>query len=212
MAILRGVAFFAAILCAVFVRSDERQPIEIPLKDIWAYSMPGTKHTAELEADLAGNVPKGDEDQKLTLEIRRSLDKHADKPREAFAVLGTGSDALEEAHAVLTGKKKQQDSFPPNKEISIVFFSYRMGVYVHLDRVERRENKIEIHYSFVPHHSAEVTEHFALIPLRKLPSGEYSVDIIQSPIDAVLLQKKLLAVDEKSAQKYVCKPFVFSIR
>src|SRR6266576_3264860 len=112
---MRLLLLIVAIIFVAAAKADESKPVTIPLKDIWAHRMPGTKDVAELEPDAAGNIPKSDRDRPLTLEIRRALDAHHGEPQEAFAVLGSGRNALEEAHAVLTGQKQPLNSFPPEQ-------------------------------------------------------------------------------------------------
>src|SRR5436853_3199176 len=101
---MRWLSFLVAIAFAAVAIAGEPddKAMSIPLKDIWAFQMPGTKDVTKLE--VAGKVIKGDADLPLTSEIRASVVRAAGGPGRGFAVLGTGSEALQDAHKVLTGK------------------------------------------------------------------------------------------------------------
>ncbi len=146
----------------------------IPLKSIWAYEMPGTRVLSE----------RGDENAVLN-EIRRSLKfdpkKHPTAP-EGFAVRGEGLEALREAQAVLVKGEKPRTSFKDDDSISLVFFSYEFGAYVHVTSVEQRESVVQVAYRFVQHQTRELTEHIALIPLGRMKEGTIRV-VINHQID-----------------------------
>ena len=197
------VALLAVAIGAVSAR--------IPLKNIWAHDMPGTKNVAELEPDAQSKVPKADRDRPLALGIRQSLQYQVGQvPGEGFVVTGTGRSALQAAHDVLTDKKRRQSGFPTNSELSIVFFSYQFGDYIHLESVEQSKNVIEIRYRFVPHMTREVTEHFAIIPLGKLEPGKYQVDIVNDSAGSKAVESPM-GSDQGWANKVICKSFSFSV-
>ncbi len=200
----------------VMVLALAADSVEIPLKDIWALDMPGTQDIRKLEATATSKDEKNDADLPLISRIRGATAKPRGEPREAFAVLGSGIDALRRAASDMAGETKPQESFPAGSDVSLVFFSYTTGMYVYLDKVERRGNFFEIKYHFVPHLTKEMTDHFALIPLGAIESGVYSVDIVQSPMDMSRVstagKKPAATTDAKSAEKFVCRPFSFSVR
>ena len=134
--------------------------------------------------------------------------------------MGTGIDALRRAHAVFAEGKKPRDTFAPESAITIVFFSYQFGTYVHLQQVELRENIIDVEYRFVPHGEIYLTAHFALIPLGKLPIGKYQVRIIQAPPvqesrvgghEALKLNRRNRTLEKESGLRFVCGSFAFSV-
>ncbi len=155
----------------------------IPLKDIWAYEMPGTRDVHELEPDMFGlkirKLSSAEQialsEKSLTTQILYPLghNKPGQTAIQAFAVTGTGVDALRKAADILSGKKKPQTSFPANSDVSVVFFSYLYGSYVHLNNVEQQPGLINITYRFVPHETANLTRHFALGPIPKYVNGCY---------------------------------------
>ena len=205
-------------------RSEESQPqrselddekpgeevVEIPLDRIWALRMPGTRKIGELEPDKPPLSVHGP----LVGEIRQSLAPAPPKgmqAKSAFAVLGSGEEALRQAHAVLVENKPAQDSFPAGGEISVVFYSHQFGGYVHLDQIRRRNGLVEIKYRFVPHLETYLTEHVALIPLGNLPSGEYEVRIIQVPIEQKFVDYGVKPINSEWERRIVCKSFSFSV-
>jgi hypothetical protein len=201
-------AFVGLLSLPAPLRSEEMH--KIPLDKIWAWQMPGTLDVATLEKDKPPSFAYGP----LVRDILRVLGDAPEegKPaREAFAVQGTGLDALREAHAVLVQKKKPQNTFPAGSEISVVFFSYSSGSYVHLEKVQRRDNVIEIRYRFVPHKTAELTEHIAIAPLGPSPAGEFQVAVIQSPMDERFVKGGFRPVDPAVARQLVSGSFRFSV-
>ncbi len=198
-----GIAFF---LCSAVAADDT---VTIPLKDIWALEMPGTKDVNELDPKqllipmVIGQLRRIPVDQLPPY-------KPADAG-EAFAVVGSGTNALKAAYRVFVDKKKPPQSFASNDAISIVFFAYQFGAYVHVDHVERNGTTIEIFYRFVPHLTAEVTQHFAIIPVGHLSAGDYDVKITQLPMMGGYVPPKAIPIDQDAEQKYVCKPFSFSV-
>lgn len=200
----------ALVSCVAMAESPEEKPTMIPLDQIWALQMPGTRDIGELEADKPPKSMYGP----LVEKIRRALDTAREEGKDAkaaFAVLGTGLDALREAHAVLVQEKKPRETFPSGSEISVVFFSHSFGSYVHLDRVQRRDNVIEIHYRFVPHKTSDLTEHIAIVPLGALPAGEYQITVIQEPMDERFINGGFRPVDSKVAGQVVSGSFRFSV-
>ncbi len=161
---------------------DEAQTI--PLNEIWAWRMPGTLDVGKLDAV---KTPTEITQHPIINEITRIL---AHRPEEgqkagaAFVVRGVGKEALKNAYAVLAKKKKAADVMPIDTDLSVVFYSYMCGRYVRIVSVEQSENVIKVQYRFVMHSTAEMTSHFALIPLKHPPKGLIEVRIQEvSPID-----------------------------
>jgi hypothetical protein len=97
------------------------------------------------------------------------------------------------------------------EDISLVFFSYQAGSFVHVRHVKRRGSVIQIRYQFVPHILAIVTSHFAIMPLGKLPEGKYRVDITQEPMNRGSIGSNGDPKNEKWAEEVICKPFSFAV-
>jgi hypothetical protein len=195
-----ALVFFLGSLMSAAAPDKNKKAVTIPLKNVWGYNMPGTANAEELDAE-----------GELFMSIRRSLWSVPEKgkaAKSAFAVSGTELEVLREVHAVLVEGKKARESLPQNRDIHVVFFSYSNKPYVHLEKVERQGNVVNVHWRFVPHETEETTEHFALIPLGKLPSGKYRVNVIRSSMDAGNLLQR---VRDEVVRRIVCQSFSFTV-
>jgi hypothetical protein len=177
----------------------------IPLKEIWAYKMPGTRNLEEFEEYKLAKLIDG---------IRKSLSadsKHKMKLKTGFAVQGERVEALRAAHEVLVNGGSLSPRLSHRREISVVFFSQQSGYYVRLHEVVRHGRSIEIRYRIIPHKSLELTEHFALIPLGILPPGGFQVNIEQTPLEENHKEPGSRPVKLELAQSLVCKSFSFVV-
>ncbi|OHB74841.1 MAG: hypothetical protein A2W31_06410 [Planctomycetes bacterium RBG_16_64_10] len=212
-----GLAMKRSLLVCVFLTAhvgwalaDESKTVAIPLDQIWAWRMPGTRDIGQLEPNKPAKVACGP----LVGEIRKALSATPANGKEAkpgFAVLGTGLKALRGAHAVLVKNKNPQDTFPANSEISVVFFSYQFGPYVHLEHVKRRDNVVDIAYEFVPHRTEEVTEHLALIPVGNLSSGKYYVKVDRASMEQKNAVQGFRPTTDTDARRIICHSFDFTV-
>jgi hypothetical protein len=177
---------------------------EIPLMEIWGFRIPGTHELRTTrDAEIVRQI------QAIQRALPTAGTKTAGVP-SGFAVLGTGKEALRAARAVIADGKQPSESFPAGSDISLVFFSYKFGSYVHLKKVIRRDHDITIEYVFVPHATKEMSEHFALIPLLNCPEGRIRVEVEQMPSDVLQIQNsELRHVDPEIFRKVVCKSFSF---
>jgi hypothetical protein len=108
------VIFFAALFFATAVHADE--PVKIPLKDIWAYSIPGTTEVSEKEEKPKNATPEewmrfNRESLVNQLYVGLGNRKRGQPADDAFCVAGTGLDALKAAHAVLVKHVQHQKTF-----------------------------------------------------------------------------------------------------
>jgi hypothetical protein len=184
--------------------------IEIPLAEIWAYNMPGTyKMSANRLASGEYAFPGG----AMVLAIHNSLRfvEPEKQVKPSFAVAGTGMDALQSAHKILVDEEDPRETFSLSEEISLIFFSHEFSQYVHLEDVTRRETTITIPYHFVPHGEKVVTNHFALIPLGKLPVGIYKVNVVRSPLEANFNEYGVKPVGRDWELRVVSKSFQFAV-
>jgi hypothetical protein len=150
----------------------------------------------------------------LTSQIgsRLQFSKPGQSAAQAFAVAGAGKDALREAAAVMSGKKKPQTSFSANSNVSVVFFSHSFNCYVHLDKVELQPGLIVISYRFVPHETKQMSSHFALIPIGKLPPGEVKVDIKRLPMGKTFTDAGFKEPASSWESQVVAQPFRFTVK
>ena len=105
----------------------------------------------------------------------------------------------------------QSSPLPPEDEITLVVFSYPCSYFFRLKQVERDENTITVRYQFEPHYSPESTVHFALIPLGKLPIGDYRVKMEQLPMEKQWQEAGFLRVHDARARNLVSLPFSFTV-
>jgi hypothetical protein len=194
---------------------------EIPLKEIWAFDMPDTRDVRELESEAFGEQAKGLpveqqadlQNQSLIGQIRESLKwKDNAKAERGFALSGTGLDALKTAFEVLTGKSQRSDSLPSDGEVTVVFFSRQSGSHVQIYQVVRNGNIIEVRYRFAPHDDAYQTEHFALIPLGKLPRGLYQVKVVRGPMEDKNTSVGFTEKKDSDASRIVSRSFKFGVK
>jgi hypothetical protein len=215
---LSGWYGFFISVCAVglqptiAVRAQEKANADeliIPLEEIWAYKMPGTREIEDV-AKLADIRHLG---SVVESSFRRAAQlKFKEVARSGFAVPGSGITAMRAALAVFD-EGKPQNVFTPDDEITIVFFSEPSGGnHVRIEIVERVANRIEIQYWLEPYFESSLTETFALIPIDKLGLGKYHVEMRQLPRDQKFIACGYDEIDEDWGQKVLCKPFSFAVR
>lgn len=159
---------------------DKQKETEIPLNKIWALNMPGAKDITELDPRTRAK------NSKYISNIGRVLTIRSTEPEKAgpcFLVRGEGKVALENAAKILTGEEVPKQTFPTDEELSLVFYSLAAPGYVHLKSVWQSDRHVEVRYQVVIHQSAEMTVHFALIPLGKPPAGQLSVKTFEESPD-----------------------------
>jgi hypothetical protein len=187
---------------------DRSKAVTIPLDRIWAYSMKGTRDILKLEKKQFQLTGESLLDAILIALIdSEAFVRQGEVAGPGFAVAGRDLAALRGAHAVLVEGKKPQESFSPNDEISLVFFVYGFtGHYVHLQKVERRGNRVELQYGGERYFEKHRSPRLALIPLGKLANGKYRVEMV--------LDKKFVDKGSKASEGWstVCKTFSFIVK
>jgi hypothetical protein len=209
------------IIHAGYALADEPKTVTIPLDQIWAWQMPGTRDVRQLEPEKFGEAlgRKNSAEQlrisgtSMTSEVLRSLTflKPGQTTKPGFVVPGIGLEALRNAHAVMTGVMKPHSSFRTASQASLVFFGHESGYYVYLEQVERQPGKITVRYRLVPHETKEMTRHFALVPLEKLEPGEIHVEFVQSPMEKHLVDMGFKPAHKTWQERIICQPFSFRI-
>jgi hypothetical protein len=198
----RFLAFAFAVLISSAVQADE-----IPLKEIWAYNMPGTH-------PLVDGLSPEKSPQALPLgDIRRALSSRRDlkDAGHGFAVEGVGLDALRNAQQVMIGNEEPAKTISITDGVSIVFFSRQFGAYIHIKKVTVKGNDICIYYQFVPHVTKNLTEHFALIPVTSLEPGKVNVNMRRLP-DKSWEGTEYEQFSNEIDQRIVCRPFSFKVK
>jgi hypothetical protein len=159
--------------------------LHIPLDQIWAYDMPGTKDVRELEPDLVGaqtkSLPEKEQQRRANYSILEDLakslrflpDKRPIDQKPGFGVAGTGIEALRAARDVIVGDKQAPQAFPSGTDVSAVVFSYPSEYGITFDSVTKTTNRkfykglgrgLEVRYHLTPNPSADLVEHLAIIP------------------------------------------------
>ncbi len=217
---LFNTGFVLALSACVLTRADadDTKPKIIPLTDVWTYEMPGTKNVRELEPKLDVHDPKFKEkwERSLVRQIVSYLSSPAprerEKPRRGFVVIGTGGEALTNAHATLKGKNnvEGQQQVPQNADLSLVFFHYVTGWHPQLTSIQQSPDAIVVKYKFIrPEEPSFGAARFALIPLVKLSRGTVNVKYEQEqPVD----YRGLRLNQETNAERLVCGSFSFEVR
>jgi hypothetical protein len=212
----RLLTFAATIAAATFsvdgFAADER-PVEIPLKHIWALDMPRTRNVRDLEKVPPNLSNEELYKQSLVEQIQRPLRKiRSEAAGQGFVVLGTGVQALKGARDVFTNTREPPAAIPKGEELSIFFYSYLSGAYVHLDSVYREHGRITIRWRFITHMTLDTTAHFALIPIGKLSAGKHQVDIVQLPLQMQDRGARSQPIEKKEVNRIVCHSFSFRVK
>ncbi len=209
--ILVRVCTFVVLLvsaAAAETRNKDPQAVTIPLDQIWAYNMPGTREIKESakEADTMLLEPIFE-----SWHTRADRLKYKDVARPGFAVPGSGVAALRAAHAVFVEGAMPRKNFSPDKEITIVFFSELAGGRFQIRQIERKFDHIEIRYQLEPGIVQSGRINLALIPLGKLPIGEYHVEMRQLPREQKFIEWGIKPLDLEWSRRFLCKPFSFTV-
>lgn len=210
--------------------ADNDEVMEIPLDQIWALRMPGTKDVRELDPNSFGKSdPSHSPERALAtfqnskvVQIQRALmNIPTDAPqKKAFFVRGDEEQALQEVFEVLVRGEQPTYVFSTDDKLWLVFFSARFGAYVQLDSIERTPTEITIKYRFSTHSTLNLTEHFAIIPVGKLAPGERRVVVervgSRPPSDKksagrISPEFKSTSINPSWNDKVVCGPFEFTV-
>ena len=190
--------------------TGDQKPTTIPLDQIWAYDMPGTRGVGGLDA---AKEPTGVTSQPIVNQIVTFLaSRHAKEGENvgpAFIVRGTGRKALDNAKTVLTGTVKPESIFPSETDLTLFFYSVIGAPYVHIASVEKSEHMITVKYRFVLHNTRDDSLHFALIPLGQLREGKYEIKIERSELTD---KKSWVQAAIPKFERAVCSGTSFVIR
>lgn len=211
-----GINSFAGVS-----KADEK-PKVIPLEDIWAWDMPGTRDVRELEP---ANYGEHDETLSEAQELKRFnkaksqillkalKQKYKNQPIEqGFAVAATGVEAIHKAiQHIKRGAAKKHAALPSNEPITLVFYSKEYGRYLHIKSVVRKGKTFTINYQLVPHTSKQLTQHFALIPTGLLTDGKYVVEMKLHSTPPRNQVRPHSPVPKNVPGDYVCRPFEFVV-
>jgi hypothetical protein len=204
----------------LFICSSSRaeDAVEIPLSEVWGHKIGGTRDIKDLEPEIDSSSLSKNEifERSMIQRIRRSLSSYRRSKNKGFAgtafvVTGTGSEALKNAHAVLVAGHQRAESFSKDSELTLVFYCYESGRYVPLDSITREGNDITVQYHFAAHNTANMSTHFALIPIGKMSPGTVHINIEQLDGVGPDWGPKAAAIDPKLVRQIVCDSTSFNI-
>ena len=199
---------------------SESETVSIPLDQIWAYRMPGTRDILKLESGAIGKRLWDAIVTTLLADVSPEWPREGQIARPGFAVVGAGLAALRGTDAVMVKREKPRDVFAADEEISLVYFSYQCEYLIELRKVERRDNEIQIQYRFVAPIDKILPAHLALIPLGKSPPGKYHVKVVQDAMGRHLLDGRYASLDpdprlarmqDDAGRRFVSRSFLFNV-
>jgi hypothetical protein len=200
MRILLSLAMILAFSCAAVATAAEADDpvVEIPLKDVLALDMPGTLDIREL------NTPEDPIVDQVLKQISESR-----KYDHCFAMRGEGADALRQ-FLRMRGDHDYWNRLPADQPISLVFFTRPIHEDVVLHHIERRGRGFNLQYRFAPSNAAEASPRLAIIPVGKLPVGDYGVEVERSPAEAKHVSA---GFEEPPPERYgdVCASCLFKV-
>ncbi|BBO33404.1 hypothetical protein [Lacipirellula parvula] len=207
---LLSIAIVASVSVAV-EPNDPKSPVVLPLKEVWALAMPGTKAFPSTHKDDAGNYVSSDGQVSQQLNEAFASVARSKESTEGFVVAGTGIDSLKALTQALQNSTGKRDAFTTEEELNIVFYALEYGSDVHLTNITRDKSEITLSYRFAPHFEANVSSNLAVIPLGKMPQGNYSVKLARQPLERKYQTLKVKNPSKKEASRVVCKPFRFTV-
>lgn len=190
---------------------------EIPLKEVWAADMPGTRSIRELEHRTEGDHRKYGP---LMHGIYKTMQggrsgKAWGRPDAGpgFPVPGTGIAALHIIYDILVDQQERLKVVPIG-EVSLVFFARQSGAYCYLEKVKREGKVVTLTWRFHRHRSGDITAHLALIPLGTLEPGEYEVRTVQLPVAMPQGSdvKFIPQIEGERLKSTVSEPFSFEVQ
>ncbi len=213
--IVRLFAILSFVLCCSPVYAEE--PVEIPLDQIWALDMPGTRDLRELEqGDKFKSLSATERIQNSLVENTRWLLNVNHRPSygsvvgRGTVIAATGLEALKHANAILADKQTRIEWFDSSEELTLVFFAYESGRRVRLSKVYSTKKEVVVEYAFEAVEFPKSTSQIALIPLGKLPPGNRNVKITR--LDEIITNAELRHHRQAFGRQVISESFAFGVR
>ncbi len=185
--------------------------VEIPLEEIWALNMPGTKDVREIARVDTDREPARPSNLDLVI---RSL---VVTPTRTMPTLMAPGNPTRAVASAATALRKRDPLFGDRGPISgsddwnIVFYKFVSAYDVEIVSVERKAFHFNISYRFVPKYQPQATVGFAVIPCGKITAGNYHINIEKLPMEQRYLDAGFKPADDKFAQRLVSGDFVFDV-
>lgn len=198
------------------------QAQEIPLEDIWALGMPGTKDVRELDPGGIARIHKDTSDAEAeaivkryhnstTYKLQKTFVKYfenAEKP-EVLVVQGTGEKALTNLLRSLTEKTpKLKTPVPSDTELTLVFYAQPTIHHVRLAKASRDGRTIKLEYTYKTGLSRDTAFRYALVPIGKLDPGELNIEVSLTRPKA----SQLSPLSDDDAKRYVSQSTSIQIK
>jgi hypothetical protein len=186
---------------------EQTEAKEIPLDQISAWNIPGTKDVGTLDAVKFGGVTKHPVIQDISGGLG-FLPKEK-KAAPVFVVEGEGKTALVNASAVFKKAKPRSETLRADTELSLVFYSHGCSSQVELVSVEKSASLISVKYRFLVHGLPAKRIYFALIPIGKFAPGTVEVKIEQQDSTDLAGHKK---PPIRSLERLISSDLTFEVR
>ena len=139
-----------------------------------------------------------------------------------FAVEGTDRSVLWGIHRVLVSRQPPCERFTAGDELSLVFYTRPLTPAVGLDRIEKYSHSFLIRYRLIDHGLPAMRWRLAIIPVGRLPVGEYRINLSGRwstdrhlsdlrRIDPRFESTANPPVEPEFAARHVCHPFRFDV-
>lgn len=216
------------ILALLIICCANSSAQEIPLSEIWALDMPGTKDVYGLgfaEPDRHRDAGMGPVEframrkeaiDQMSLALYEKLP--SERAAKGFIVpWNPNSHMLKRAGSILREAKRYDHfdvdikEYPKGSDITLIYFSHPSSCYNHIKEIKREGHEITVKYQLVPHYTVDSTAHFALIPLENLEVGEYEVKFEQLRMEQKFEKAGFIPFSSTQRRRYVCNDFSFRI-
>ncbi len=197
---------------------------ETPLSDIWALNMPGTKDVYGLgfaKQEIGWGPTEYREMRENAIDqMKLALSEKLPSVNAAKGFIVSwqpDSYMLKRTSDILRMAKKYEvfdydtKEYQKGSDLTLIYFSYPSSYYNHIKEVKREDHKITVSYQLVPHYSGDSSVHFALIPLKDLPNGEYQVKFEQLQMDKEFYNAGFIPYSHTQEKRFVCNNFSFRI-
>lgn len=205
-----------SILCSLTSgESPNDKSTVIPLDKILANKVPGTRDITSVDVAPTVRADKGILGSIfMSMVLRAEKLKYKDLARPAFVVSGNDRVALRAAQSVLVDGATPRKAFSMGEDLTIVFFAEPISKYrVRIGQVTRTDNEVRIHYELEAGVHGQDYQNFALIPLGKMKSGKYQVNMRQLPHEQtpIEIKKGFKPLDNEWSRNFLSEPFSFSV-
>jgi hypothetical protein len=205
---------FHLLLAVGETRPEQSQSKSIPLSQVWAEGIQGTRDIKEFAKKRPNDPPPKEPflagashpllsqiKFELTKRYRRGLvapvqkravgekfesaKPNAKSAGPAFIVTGSGRTALENVLAAFKAEELPR-SATQNDDVNVVFYGRLTQDSWHIDSIDVADKQVIIKCHMKTKPSGTLNMHLAMIPLGRLSPGEYEIKVVQGKTQAGL--------------------------